>query len=94
MGGKTDQVTGKVKEAAGVLTGDKELEREGKVQHAAGHIKEKAGEITSQIQKLVKQRDPFMAIRETSVDHRREPSRSARPDPQRPTSPTRSGADP
>jgi flagellar motor switch protein FliG len=30
--------------------------------------KEKAGEVTAQIQKLVKQRDPFMAIRETSVE--------------------------
>jgi len=51
MGGKTDQVTGKVKEAAGVLTGDKELEREGKVQHAAGHIKEKAAEIADDVKK-------------------------------------------
>ena len=51
MGGKTDQVKGKVKEAAGVLTGDKRLEREGKVEHAAGHVKEKAGEIAHGVKK-------------------------------------------
>ena len=51
MGGKMDQATGKVKEAAGVLTGDKKLEREGKVQHAAGDIKEKAKEIADDVKK-------------------------------------------
>lgn len=51
MGGKIDQAEGKVKEAAGVLVGDKSLEREGKVQHAAGHIKEKAGELADDVKK-------------------------------------------
>ena len=51
MGGKIDKAEGKVKEAAGVLAGDKRLERDGKVQHAAGHVKEKAGEIVYDVKK-------------------------------------------
>lgn len=51
MGGKIDQATGRAKEAAGVLVGDKRLEREGKVQHAAGDIKEKAKEIADNVKK-------------------------------------------
>ena len=37
--GKTDEAKGRVKEAAGVLTGDKKLQREGKADQAAGKIK-------------------------------------------------------
>ena len=33
--GKSDDIKGRVKEAAGVLTGDEDLEREGKVDQAA-----------------------------------------------------------
>ena len=39
----SDDVKGRVKEAAGDLTGDKDLQREGKTDQAAGSIKEKAG---------------------------------------------------
>lgn len=51
MGGKMDQAKGRTKEAVGVLVGDKELEREGKVQRAAGDIKEKASEIADDVKK-------------------------------------------
>ncbi|MBS1105421.1 MAG: CsbD-like [Deltaproteobacteria bacterium] len=51
MGGKIDQAKGRAKETAGVLVGDKRLEREGKVQHAAGDIKEKAKEIADNVKK-------------------------------------------
>lgn len=51
MGGKIDQATGRAKEAAGVVVGDKSLEREGKVQRAAGDIKEKAAEIADDVKK-------------------------------------------
>ena len=51
MGGKMDQATGRTKEAVGVLVGDKDLEREGKVQRAAGDIKEKAEEIADEVKK-------------------------------------------
>jgi uncharacterized protein YjbJ (UPF0337 family) len=43
MAGKTDQMKGKAKEAAGVLTGDKDLESEGKADRRAGDAKEKVG---------------------------------------------------
>ena len=37
--GKSDEAKGRVKEAAGVLIGDKKLQREGKADQAAGKIK-------------------------------------------------------
>ena len=40
--GKADEVKGRVKEAAGVLTDDKKLKRKGKADQAAGKIKQKA----------------------------------------------------
>jgi uncharacterized protein YjbJ (UPF0337 family) len=43
MGGDSDKVAGKVKEAAGDLTGDDHLKAEGKKQGVAGDVKN-AGE--------------------------------------------------
>ena len=43
MGEKTDEAKGRVKEAAGDLTGDKDLEREGKMDQAGASVKEKTG---------------------------------------------------
>ena len=37
--GKSDVLKGRVKEAAGALTGDKKLEREGKIEQAVGKTK-------------------------------------------------------
>jgi uncharacterized protein YjbJ (UPF0337 family) len=37
--GKTDEAKGRIKEAAGVLTGDEKLQREGKADQAAGRVK-------------------------------------------------------
>jgi uncharacterized protein YjbJ (UPF0337 family) len=42
--GTTDTTKGRVKEAAGDLTGDKDLQREGKVDQASGSIKDKVGD--------------------------------------------------
>ncbi len=39
MGGEADKVAGRVKEAAGDLTDDKDLKSEGKTQQAAGDVK-------------------------------------------------------
>jgi uncharacterized protein YjbJ (UPF0337 family) len=39
-----DDAKGKVKEAAGDLTDDKDLQREGKVDQAAGTVKDKVGD--------------------------------------------------
>lgn len=36
----SDEAKGRIKEAAGDLTGDKDLQREGKVDQAAGKMKE------------------------------------------------------
>lgn len=43
MGEKTDEAKGRVKEAAGDLTGNKDLEREGKLDQAGATVKEKTG---------------------------------------------------
>ena len=42
MGGKLDQAKGRIKEAAGVLTGDDRLKREGKLDQVVGKVKETA----------------------------------------------------
>ena len=43
--GKADEVKGRVKEAAGVLTDDKKLKRKGKLDQAVGKIKQKVENI-------------------------------------------------
>jgi uncharacterized protein YjbJ (UPF0337 family) len=40
MSGKTDELKGRVKEAAGAITDDDQLRREGKTDQAAGKIKQ------------------------------------------------------
>ncbi len=40
MGGKADEVKGRVKEAAGAITDDDKLRREGKADQAAGKVKQ------------------------------------------------------
>ena len=40
MSGKTDEVKGRVKEAAGALTDDDKLRREGKADQASGKVKQ------------------------------------------------------
>lgn len=42
MGGKLDQAKGRIKEAAGVLTGNDRLKREGKLDQVVGKVKETA----------------------------------------------------
>ena len=39
MGGKLDQVKGRIKEAAGVLTADDRLKQEGKLDQRVGKVK-------------------------------------------------------
>ena len=39
MSGKSDKLKGRIKEAAGVLTGDEKLKREGKLDQVSGSIK-------------------------------------------------------
>ncbi|MCB0829858.1 MAG: CsbD family protein [Solirubrobacterales bacterium] len=40
-GSKTDDIKGRAKEAAGAVTGDKELKNEGKTDQAAASVKDK-----------------------------------------------------
>lgn len=40
MGALTDKLKGKLKETTGVISGDRELEAEGKKDTAKGHVKE------------------------------------------------------
>ncbi|MFI5184171.1 MAG: CsbD family protein, partial [Vicinamibacteria bacterium] len=42
MAGKTEELKGRVKEAAGVLTGDESLKKEGQLDQASGQIKQAA----------------------------------------------------
>ena len=46
-GGTTDKAKGKVKEAAGDLTGDRDLKNEGRVDRASGSVKDKVGDVTA-----------------------------------------------
>ena len=47
--GTTDTAKGRIKQAAGDLTGDDELRREGKVDEAAGTVKEKVGDAADKV---------------------------------------------
>ena len=45
MGGKTDEVKGRIKEAAGALTGNDKLRAEGKTDQAVGQVKQVAEKV-------------------------------------------------
>jgi uncharacterized protein YjbJ (UPF0337 family) len=53
-GGKTDELKGRVKEAAGALTGDEKLKREGKTDQAVGKIKQQAEKIIEKVKDTIK----------------------------------------
>ena len=53
MGAETDQVKGQAKEAAGSLTGDKDLESEGKADRRAGEAKEKLDHAKGKIEEVI-----------------------------------------
>jgi uncharacterized protein YjbJ (UPF0337 family) len=53
MGEKTDDLKGRVKEAAGDLTGDKDLQREGKVDQFTSDVKEKVGDVADKVKDVV-----------------------------------------
>jgi uncharacterized protein YjbJ (UPF0337 family) len=54
MGGKTDVVKGRIKEAAGVLTGDDKLRAKGKAEQAVGEVKEVAKQAVDKVKQAVK----------------------------------------
>ena len=51
MAGKVDQAKGRVKEAAGALTGNRRLKQEGKMDQAAGKIKSAATKTVDAVKK-------------------------------------------
>lgn len=53
-GGKTDELKGRVKEAAGALTGDAKLKREGQLDQTVGRVKQKAEKIIDKVKDAVK----------------------------------------
>ena len=49
MSGTADKAKGRIKEAAGALTGDRKLKREGKVDQAAGDVKDAADRVVERV---------------------------------------------
>ena len=47
--GKSDELKGRVKEAAGALTGDTKLKREGKADQAVGKIKQNVEKVIDKV---------------------------------------------
>jgi uncharacterized protein YjbJ (UPF0337 family) len=54
MGGKTDVVKGRIKEAAGVLTGNDKLRAEGKTDQVVGETKQAVQKAAETVKKAVK----------------------------------------
>jgi uncharacterized protein YjbJ (UPF0337 family) len=51
--GNRDEAKGRLKEAAGDLTQDKDLKREGKIDRATGNVKEKVGDASDKVKEKV-----------------------------------------
>jgi len=54
MGGKTDVVKGRIKEAAGALTGNDKLRADGKADQAVGKVKQVAEKAVDRVKRAVK----------------------------------------
>jgi uncharacterized protein YjbJ (UPF0337 family) len=52
--GKTDELKGRVKEAAGVLTDDDELKHEGRVDQAVGKVEQAVEKVITRVKAAVK----------------------------------------
>jgi len=53
MGEKMDDLKGRAKEAAGDLTDDEELKREGKIDQATGAVKDKVGDVADKVKDVL-----------------------------------------
>jgi uncharacterized protein YjbJ (UPF0337 family) len=53
MGGKMDQVTGRIKEAAGVITDNDRLKREGQLEQVVGKVKETTAKVVEKVKDKV-----------------------------------------
>jgi uncharacterized protein YjbJ (UPF0337 family) len=54
MSGKSDEVKGRIKEAAGAVTDNDQLRREGKIDQAAGKVKQAAQKTVDKVQQAAK----------------------------------------
>lgn len=54
MSGKTDEVKGRIKEAAGVLIGDDKFREKGKSDQAVGKVKQVAEKAVKEVKEAVK----------------------------------------
>ncbi len=54
MGEITNRIKGKIKHAAGALTGNKKLERSGRVDEAKGKVKGAAADVKRAVKRAVK----------------------------------------
>ena len=54
MGGKTDEVKGRIKEAAGALTGNDKLREEGKADQAVGKAEQAVENVADSVKQAVK----------------------------------------
>ncbi len=54
MSGKTDEVKGRVKEAAGAISDNDRLRQEGKIDQAAGKVKQAAEKVVEKVQDTAK----------------------------------------
>lgn len=59
MGGKTDIVKGRIKEAAGAITDNEELREEGRTDQAVGKVKEVAADAVDSV------KDAAAAVKKT-----------------------------
>ena len=65
MGAQSDQVKGQVKEAAGALTGNKDMESEGKADRRAGEAKQKVADAKGKVDEAA---DTVVKKAETVID--------------------------
>ena len=56
MSGKTDEAKGRIKEAAGAITDDDKLRREGKIDQAAGKVKQAAEKTVEKVKQAAQRR--------------------------------------
>jgi uncharacterized protein YjbJ (UPF0337 family) len=54
MTGKTDEIKGRVKEAAGAITDDNQLRREGKIDQATGKVKQAVDKVVEKANQVAK----------------------------------------
>ena len=57
MGGKTDEVKGRIKEAAGAVTDNDKLRAEGQTDQAVGKVKQVADKAVDKVKQALSERD-------------------------------------